>query len=164
MDAVGAAVTGHDAEMSGAISTKILEKVAQVKMDSHTWMRSRISVIASCAEAGVECCAMGMLTQGVLQTGSMSPHTTALYDDYNKMIKALMLECKLTWEEAALELDKVEGPSQHAYLVLRDSRRSAGASNFLLGNAERTERKTSCAIYLSRSPQAVTLISSSRPG
>jgi hypothetical protein len=36
MDAVGAAVTGYDAEMSGAISTKILEKVAQVKMDSHT--------------------------------------------------------------------------------------------------------------------------------
>jgi hypothetical protein len=34
---------------------------------------------------------------------------------------------------------KSNGGKEGAYLVLRDSRRSAGASNFLLGTAERTE-------------------------
>ena len=75
MDDVGAAVSGHERDIPGTISTKILQKVVKVKREIHVGIRVYISVIVdSCSGRGVECDTLSTLTEGVLQAGSMSVH------------------------------------------------------------------------------------------
>ncbi len=60
----------------------------------------------------------------------------AAYDDWCKVISALMVSASLTWEQADTELEKVKGDKRHAYLV----NSSTKDVNLLLGTPERTHR------------------------